>query len=284
MKDVRLDATHKIIEISPGVKFHTVMVSLQNTYRSITPGQTIEFDFMLNYSGVFMYHCGTPLVLEHIASGMFGAVIVEPRAGFPTKANREHVVIQSECYARPDPSKRKVDGTPLYVLDGDRLRAAQPTHTVCHRRHSQRRGGPARLSAGATGATPAPWEAWSRGRPAHRSQRSKTSSLTERIIRARRADGAAGTLYTIEHSTRTTRQLVDLLRAHGVEQVVDVRTISKSRHNPQFNRPALPSAATRTTCRAETSPRASRVLSSSRCGAPRPSCVPRRCRGDVTAH
>ena len=48
-----------------------------------------------------------------------------------------------------------------------------------------------------------------------------------------------GTLYTIGHSTRTTRQLVDLLRAHGVEQVVDVRTIPKSRHNPQFNRPAL---------------------------------------------
>ena len=35
------------------------------------------------------------------------------------------------------------------------------------------------------------------------------------------------------------RQLVDLLRAHGVEQVVDVRTIPKSRHNPQFNRPGL---------------------------------------------
>jgi uncharacterized protein (DUF488 family) len=35
------------------------------------------------------------------------------------------------------------------------------------------------------------------------------------------------------------RELVDLLRAHGVEQVVDVRTIPRSRHNPQFNRPAL---------------------------------------------
>ena len=58
-------------------------------------------------------------------------------------------------------------------------------------------------------------------------------------MRVRTADGAPGTLYTIGHSTRTTRQLVDLLRAHGVEQVVDVRTIPQSRHNPQFNRPAL---------------------------------------------
>jgi uncharacterized protein (DUF488 family) len=47
------------------------------------------------------------------------------------------------------------------------------------------------------------------------------------------------TLYTIGHSTRTTRELVELIRAHGVEQVVDVRTIPRSRHNPQFTRLAL---------------------------------------------
>jgi len=47
------------------------------------------------------------------------------------------------------------------------------------------------------------------------------------------------TVYTVGHSTRTTRELLALLRAHGVEQVVDVRTIPRSRHNPQFDRPAL---------------------------------------------
>jgi len=50
---------------------------------------------------------------------------------------------------------------------------------------------------------------------------------------------AARTLYTIGHSTRTARELVELLRAHEVEQVVDVRTIPRSRHNPQFTRLAL---------------------------------------------
>ena len=116
--------------------FHAAMVSPQDKYRSIAPGQTIEFEFTLNYPGVFMYHCGTPMVLEHIASGMYGAVIVEPRAGFPTKVDREYVIIQSEFYAKPDPDKRKVDGAPLYVLDGDRLRAAQPTHTVFNGVHN----------------------------------------------------------------------------------------------------------------------------------------------------
>ena len=50
---------------------------------------------------------------------------------------------------------------------------------------------------------------------------------------------AARTVYTIGHSTRAARELVELLRAHEVEQVVDVRTIPRSRHNPQFNRLAL---------------------------------------------
>jgi nitrite reductase (NO-forming) len=186
VKTIRLDTTHKIIEIAPGVKFsawtfgdtvpgptvrarvgdrikfsmtnrsdepvpgvrvtaapmmhsmdfHAAMVSPQDKYRSIAPGQTIEFEFTLNYPGIFMYHCGTPMILEHIASGMYGAVIVEPRNGYPTKADREYVVIQSEFYAKVDPGKQKVGGAPLYVLDGERLRAAQPTHTVFNGVHN----------------------------------------------------------------------------------------------------------------------------------------------------
>jgi nitrite reductase (NO-forming) len=62
------------------------------------------------------------MVLEHIASGMYGMMIVEPRAGYPTKVDREYAVIQSEFYTKLDPEKRKVDGQPLYVLDGERVR------------------------------------------------------------------------------------------------------------------------------------------------------------------
>src|SRR5215510_1487769 len=46
-------------------------------------------------------------------------------------------------------------------------------------------------------------------------------------------------LYTIGHSTRTAAALVELLRAHAIEALVDVRTVPRSRHNPQFNRDAL---------------------------------------------
>ena len=144
---IKFSMTNRSDEPVPGVKmtaapmmhsmdFHAAMVSPQDKYRSVAPGQTIEFEFTLNYPGVFMYHCGTPMILEHIASGMYGAVVVEPRDGYPTKVDREYVVIQSEFYAKPDPDKRKVDGQPLYVLDGDRLRAAQPTHTVFNGVHN----------------------------------------------------------------------------------------------------------------------------------------------------
>jgi uncharacterized protein (DUF488 family) len=46
-------------------------------------------------------------------------------------------------------------------------------------------------------------------------------------------------LYTIGHSTRTAAALVELLRAHGIESLVDVRMVPRSRHNPQFNRDTL---------------------------------------------
>src|SRR5690349_9417874 len=116
--------------------FHAAMVSPQDKYRSIAPGQTIEFEFTLNYPGMFMYHCGTPMILEHIASAMYGAVVVEPREGYPTRVDREYVIIQSEFYAKPDPQKRKMDGAPLYVLDGEHLRAAQPNYTVFNGTHN----------------------------------------------------------------------------------------------------------------------------------------------------
>src|SRR5438093_4999425 len=50
----------------------------------------------------------------------------------------------------------------------------------------------------------------------------------------------AGTLWTIGHSTRPLEELIELLHAHGIQLLVDVRTIPRSRHNPQFNRETLP--------------------------------------------
>jgi uncharacterized protein (DUF488 family) len=45
---------------------------------------------------------------------------------------------------------------------------------------------------------------------------------------------------TVGHSTRTLEEFICLLQAHGVRRVVDVRTVPRSLHNPQFNKTSLP--------------------------------------------
>ena len=47
------------------------------------------------------------------------------------------------------------------------------------------------------------------------------------------------TVYTIGHSTHPQEEFIALLKAYGVEQLIDIRTIPKSRHNPQFNRETM---------------------------------------------
>lgn len=49
-------------------------------------------------------------------------------------------------------------------------------------------------------------------------------------------------MLTIGHSTRPLEEFIRLLQAHAVTRVVDVRTVPRSRHNPQFNRDTLPAA------------------------------------------
>jgi uncharacterized protein (DUF488 family) len=49
-------------------------------------------------------------------------------------------------------------------------------------------------------------------------------------------------VHTIGHSTRSIQQFIRLLKAHGVRRVIDVRTIPRSRHNPQFERARLSAA------------------------------------------
>jgi uncharacterized protein (DUF488 family) len=49
-------------------------------------------------------------------------------------------------------------------------------------------------------------------------------------------------ILTIGHSTRTFEEFADILQAHGVQMIVDIRTIPRSRRNPQFNQETLPTS------------------------------------------
>lgn len=101
------------------IDFHAAQIDWAANYRSIAPGETIEFSWTADVPGSFMYHCGTPLVLHHIANGMYGAVIVEPENGFPDVPDREYWLVQSEFYLGPSEGN-------TWTGDIPKMKAVQP--------------------------------------------------------------------------------------------------------------------------------------------------------------
>lgn len=113
------------------IDFHAGTVAPDDKWRVIPPGESIRFEWVANYPGVFLYHCGAQPVLMHMSMGQYGLVIVSPRHGFPTddQVAREFVVLQSEFYL-----KQGHDG--LYTFDADAALAKQPSH-VAFNGHTQ---------------------------------------------------------------------------------------------------------------------------------------------------
>ena len=50
-------------------------------FTQAVPGQSKTFTFQATTPGLFVYHCGTPMIAEHIATGMYGLILVEPEGG-----------------------------------------------------------------------------------------------------------------------------------------------------------------------------------------------------------
>jgi len=61
------------------------------------PGETRGFEFKALNPGLYVYHCATPTVAQHIANGMYGLILVEPEEGLP-KVDHEFYVMQGELY------------------------------------------------------------------------------------------------------------------------------------------------------------------------------------------
>jgi nitrite reductase (NO-forming) len=78
------------------VDFHAAQISPQVGFADVLPGETYRFSFVARRPGVFLYHCGTSPVLQHIGMGMYGAILIEPDEGRPPA--RERVLVQSEFY------------------------------------------------------------------------------------------------------------------------------------------------------------------------------------------
>ncbi|HEX6051597.1 MAG TPA: copper-containing nitrite reductase, partial [Gemmatimonadaceae bacterium] len=87
------------------------------------PGNDSKFSFRALNPGLYVYHCAVSPVPMHIANGMYGLILVEPKEGLP-KVDREYYVMQSEFYAKPGTA-----GKP-HTLDMEKGAAEQPTHVV----------------------------------------------------------------------------------------------------------------------------------------------------------
>ncbi len=84
--------------------FHAVHAAPDKKFIDVMPNEEGTFTYEASMPGVFMYHCGTPSILQHIANGMHGIIIVQPADGYPTdgEIDREFTLIQNEWYPYND--------------------------------------------------------------------------------------------------------------------------------------------------------------------------------------
>ena len=88
-----------------------------------SPGaKELSYSFVARVPGVFDYHCTAEPVLDHIAAGMYGMMIVDPKSGWPNGKAHEVMLVQGEFYGAPDahglvrPDHTKmVEGQPNFV-------------------------------------------------------------------------------------------------------------------------------------------------------------------------
>ncbi len=67
----------------------------------VGPGEARAFVFKALKPGLYVYHCATPMVAQHIASGMYGLILVEPEGGL-APVDREFYVMQGEIYTEEE--------------------------------------------------------------------------------------------------------------------------------------------------------------------------------------
>jgi len=87
--------------IPHSIDFHAARIAPNVAFKDVAPGDSITFRFTASDPGVYMYHCGTKPVLAHIANGMYGAIIIQPKRDLP-KVDNEYVLVGSEWYLNGD--------------------------------------------------------------------------------------------------------------------------------------------------------------------------------------
>lgn len=89
----------------------------------VAPGETKEFTFKALSPGLFVYHCAVPNMAVHMAHGMYGLILVEPKDGLPV-VDKEFYVMQGEIFTtgaigrrglQAFDAKKMMEGIPTYI-------------------------------------------------------------------------------------------------------------------------------------------------------------------------
>ena len=116
---------HHTSTVPHNIDLHAVTGPGGGAKNSLTmPGGESVFTFAALNPGLYVYHCATSPVPMHIANGMYGMILVEPKGGLP-KVDREYYVMQSEFY-----TTGKFGEKGLQALDMEKGVAEQPTYVV----------------------------------------------------------------------------------------------------------------------------------------------------------
>ena len=93
--------------MSHSLDFHAGITPPDKAMRSINPGESLVYTFKAQHSGIWLYHCSTSPMSLHLASGMHGAVIIDPPG--LAAVDREYVIIASEVYLGPEGGEPNTD-------------------------------------------------------------------------------------------------------------------------------------------------------------------------------
>jgi nitrite reductase (NO-forming) len=102
------------------------------------PGaKDLSYSFVAQVPGVFDYHCTAEPVLDHIAEGMYGMMIVDPKNGWPNGKAHDVMLVQGEFYGMPDnrgqlrlDHGKMVDGEPDFVVFNGRVGNYGAAHPI----------------------------------------------------------------------------------------------------------------------------------------------------------
>lgn len=127
------------------IDFHAGMISPNDPMRTIAPGERLTYRFEARGSGIWLYHCSTMPMSSHIASGMFGAVVINPDSLAPVE--REYILVQNETYLT-DTRETTETGAKITQVDPAGFERGIPTLTMFNGHANQYRHAPLEAKVG----------------------------------------------------------------------------------------------------------------------------------------